>query len=103
MPAIEAVGQAAEQLEKHYALGKSTEVVEMRQCASAAVLAHVHCSALRQKGDRPWAALYQKQSPATLKTWMLRVMTRTPSPFWYKANPFCGNASHTPGVVMYAP
>jgi hypothetical protein len=51
MAAIEAIGQTAEQLEKHYALGKSAEVLEMRQRTWAAVLMHVHWSALhRQSG-----------------------------------------------------
>jgi len=48
MAAIEAVGQAAEQLERHYGLSKSTEVLEMRRHAWAAVLTHAHWSALRR-------------------------------------------------------
>ena len=49
MAAIEAVGQAAEQLEKHYALGKSKDVLEMRHRAWAEVLMHAHWSALHRK------------------------------------------------------
>ena len=42
MAAIEAVGQAAEQLDKHFALGKTREVFEIRQHAWASVTTHVH-------------------------------------------------------------
>lgn len=49
MAAIEAVGQAAEQLEKHYALGRSGEVLEMRQRAWASVTMHVHWLALHRE------------------------------------------------------
>jgi hypothetical protein len=49
MAAIEAVGQAAEQLEKHYALGRSAEVLEIRERAWASVTMHAHWLSLHRK------------------------------------------------------
>jgi hypothetical protein len=54
MAAIEAVGQAAEQLEKHFALGTTQEVLEIRQRAWASVIMHVHWLSIhRAESVRP--------------------------------------------------
>lgn len=51
MAAIEAVGQAAEQLERHCAIGRPGEVLEIRQRAWSAVQIHAHWSVLHRKGE----------------------------------------------------